>query len=306
MAAHTPPHLLTIPREIRNIIYGYLTHDVVHEFLWQECPKSSVRASAIHFEQAPILSVLLTHSQISEEYCESKCFWNLRASVNYTLSHYVSWEGGGNTLARPDQETVKQALSHLHEFAIFVEALPIESPCVWDDAQLLSDILIQHMLQLTTIRLAHYSTLEELPLLTLPELETITMAYAAKHYREAEFDEAVAPPPGSLHKLPLKQQVEGLIFKHMGGKWMPDFPYQVIVVTAWVFTNSKIDRVAMDSGELLQRSPGKALSDFQLEAMSGEEAAQAKRMLSKIHDWKDLRGEEARQGAVDEEHDQLL
>ena len=77
MAAN-PPHLLTLPREIRNQIYSYLHKEVVVHT--QRTP--SVFAVQLRLENVPYMSMLLINSQIYHEYREADCFQNLTAHFN--------------------------------------------------------------------------------------------------------------------------------------------------------------------------------------------------------------------------------
>jgi hypothetical protein len=64
-------NLLTIPREIRNIIYSCLHHPV------QVCSYQSLRTANLKLHNAPLVGVLQTHPQIYEEYQTADCFKNL-------------------------------------------------------------------------------------------------------------------------------------------------------------------------------------------------------------------------------------
>jgi hypothetical protein len=85
MAAN-PPHLLTLPREIRNHIYSYLHKEVdVHN----ECnpyPGPSILDVRVRLENAPYTSVLLINSQIYHEYREADCFRNLATHVDMGMN----------------------------------------------------------------------------------------------------------------------------------------------------------------------------------------------------------------------------
>ena len=71
------PHLLTMPREIRNHIYEHIHHKVkivVYEKLL---------LYRIRVQQAPYVGLFLTHSRLRDEYTESKVFTNLSASFEW-------------------------------------------------------------------------------------------------------------------------------------------------------------------------------------------------------------------------------
>ncbi|KAE8863499.1 hypothetical protein PTNB73_06706 [Pyrenophora teres f. teres] len=72
-------HLLTLPRELRDEIYTYLSHDLILE----EIPKAGGVHAKIY--RAPILNVLLVHSTLHEEYLASDIFKQLTITVHREL-----------------------------------------------------------------------------------------------------------------------------------------------------------------------------------------------------------------------------
>jgi hypothetical protein len=65
----TPPtaHLLTIPRELRDQIYSYLTHSFQRTWISQDQRFSCV----IRYENAPLPSLFLAHTRLRDEYLEA-------------------------------------------------------------------------------------------------------------------------------------------------------------------------------------------------------------------------------------------
>ena len=70
-------HLLTIPREIRDIIYSYLHHPA------QVCSYQNGRTATLKLRNAPIAAVLQTHTQIHKEYQTAECFKDLSCVLTY-------------------------------------------------------------------------------------------------------------------------------------------------------------------------------------------------------------------------------
>jgi hypothetical protein len=70
-------NLLTIPREIRDIIYSYLHHPV------QVCSYQSLRTANLKLRNAPLVAVLQTHPQVYKEYQAADCFKNLSCVLTY-------------------------------------------------------------------------------------------------------------------------------------------------------------------------------------------------------------------------------
>ena len=71
MATKEKPHLMTLPREVRDNIYSYLRHKVMLRVPTEH------RTQALQVKNAPIVAVLLTHSQLYHEYKDADCFKNL-------------------------------------------------------------------------------------------------------------------------------------------------------------------------------------------------------------------------------------
>lgn len=67
------PHLLNLPREIRNIIYGYLHHVVYLQAVF-------LPAARLRLDNAPYVDVLCTHSTLRAEYQDADCFRMLSAT----------------------------------------------------------------------------------------------------------------------------------------------------------------------------------------------------------------------------------
>jgi hypothetical protein len=81
----TSPSLLTLPRELRDHIYSYLTQELNFCVSYDAGQLPEVRqekAFAIHIENAPLGSVLLSHSRLHDEYLETPFFKTIRATVH--------------------------------------------------------------------------------------------------------------------------------------------------------------------------------------------------------------------------------
>ena len=80
----TRPHLLTIPREIRHEIYGYLHYEIRIDWHWCETDHPDYWELAdLTYRNAPLLNVLLFHSRLHDEYLDSACF---KDPMNYNRS----------------------------------------------------------------------------------------------------------------------------------------------------------------------------------------------------------------------------
>jgi hypothetical protein len=85
--ATNPPHLLTLPREIRNQIYSYLHKEVEVD----NERRPSILDVHVRLENAPYAALLLTNSQLYHEYREADSSWNLAAHIEMDVdpSYYL-------------------------------------------------------------------------------------------------------------------------------------------------------------------------------------------------------------------------
>tara|TARA_R110002003_G_scaffold149_4_gene13523 strand:+ start:1242 stop:2108 length:867 start_codon:yes stop_codon:yes gene_type:complete len=85
------PDLLNLPREIRGLIYGYLTHDIVLDWGYRifPFPLGGHSAVQIRVPDAPILNVLLSCTQIYDEYSQARHF--KLPSISIDLSEDCMW-----------------------------------------------------------------------------------------------------------------------------------------------------------------------------------------------------------------------
>lgn len=108
-------HLLTIPREIRNQIYNYL-HKSIELRTVESFGTTKVIAG---IPNAPLMSVLLTHSQLHDEYRESDPFKNVAAIVvnvaGYAEHEKWCWTTDEKIAAKDDA-----ALTHLKHITLLM------------------------------------------------------------------------------------------------------------------------------------------------------------------------------------------
>lgn len=93
MMESTTVHLLTLPREIRNEIYKYLHRKIyLRSYRYTEVNDTSdwFRRADATIQNAPLINVLLTHSQIHDEYREAPCFRRPSAVFNIYIDQWFS------------------------------------------------------------------------------------------------------------------------------------------------------------------------------------------------------------------------
>jgi hypothetical protein len=68
------PHLVGIPRELRDNIYSNLHHEITFDWEWTAFVGLIPNKATVLFHNAPQASVLLTNSCLNEQYTEAACF----------------------------------------------------------------------------------------------------------------------------------------------------------------------------------------------------------------------------------------
>jgi hypothetical protein len=110
MAMKEVPHLLTLPREVRDNIYSYLHHEVSRNY----------RNWRLQLKNAPIVAVLLTHSRLYYEYQDADCYKDLDCVL---LSSWCNDIERPKTI-RGDSKVFSQ-ISHL-DLRIALKSDPLE------------------------------------------------------------------------------------------------------------------------------------------------------------------------------------
>ncbi|KAF9691814.1 hypothetical protein EKO04_010238 [Ascochyta lentis] len=154
-------HLLTIPREIRNLVYVYLYKDLELRSV------SHIGDTHVIFGlvNAPCLNLMLTHPRIYEEYKESESFTNLAASLT-NIDHFADlwkWRKDAKT-----QQQDSEALSRIKHITLRFTHLPSPSP---QDSSItkLIDALALRCPRLDTLMIGEFKHIEKYTDETLPK-----------------------------------------------------------------------------------------------------------------------------------------
>jgi len=91
------PHLLTLPREIRDLIFSYLVKDIDLDWGYMifAFPIGGHNAVHVRYHDAPLLNVLLSCTQVYDEYSQGSCFKKPAASINvgkHSMQHLLENE----------------------------------------------------------------------------------------------------------------------------------------------------------------------------------------------------------------------
>jgi hypothetical protein len=148
MATKEAPHLLTLPREIRDSIYSHLRHEVVLRCQYE----------SLQLQNAPIVAVLLTHSQLYHEYKETDYYKNLSCK----LCWQKDFPYGRITAIKADSRALSQ-INHLE----LSEAVSLDSryyksviggPIVRSDEAFIRDMRMYLLPMLSRLRTLRFHT----------------------------------------------------------------------------------------------------------------------------------------------------
>lgn len=208
MAEDNPsPHLLTIPRELRNNIYAYLHYEFSLWWDWskgQDHPQGHiVNQIAVRFHNVPCSSVIRTHSRLCDEYIKAAPTQDLSATIEVCPSIYVTVGGDKDANVDTFAKRVTGTFEHLRKTTIFLTYIDtiskdyVPGAEMWASIERLIKVIKSKAPHLSTIRVAfrHNSG---------PELARSEQKYDA--FATADF---LPGPPDSLVDFPLVQRAEG-------------------------------------------------------------------------------------------------
>ena len=221
MATAAPLHLLTLPREIRNNIYGFLSRDIDLRTI----NELGGVATVVHITNAPCVEVLLTHSRIRDEYLEAECFRNLSAAIN----RVDQW--------KDDIKWLSTAQLKVKDNAALARLKTVTFRCVYGEKvakgpiEMIDDLFARGA-TLHTVRLMEESRVEEGYMeKTRGKEPTYSNLLPASTVHQN------TPMTGQIHGLPLRQSGFGMR-RHFTEYENERSKYELIVIDAGVFSVS--------------------------------------------------------------------
>jgi hypothetical protein len=139
------PNLLDLPREVRDHIYTYSTHDLRLKWIQEAGGWASKLSPVVNVQvnDAPIVSVLLTHSRLKEEYMQSTIYRQLSMTLRLesaarasTTAHSRSLAGSGTSLTTATVSMLRRVI----HITIFVDCGSICTGSVYPNNVLCSDL----------------------------------------------------------------------------------------------------------------------------------------------------------------------
>jgi hypothetical protein len=226
--ASTKPHLLTIPREIRDKIYGYLHHQIKTCWAWREIQSQPDcwDTAVLIVHNAPLLDVLLTHSRLRDEYLESACFRVPSLTILYVPNDSYMSRG-------ENQDISNGILAQLRTATIlFGFEFGTSGPSHWVDIRKFTEVVASKAPKLSTLRIGmRYPGQEGVPHEMLPAL--------ARTHFVANRVKFMPPPPNNLMRLPITRRGEGYTLEFVE---FPDdcLAHIIVRVGAYVFSREKV------------------------------------------------------------------
>ena len=221
MATAAPSRLLTLPREIRNIIYDFLSREIDLRTI----NELGGVATVVHITNAPCVEVLLTHSRLHDEYLEVECFRNLSAAITRVeqWKNDIKWLSTAQLKVKDDAALARvKTVTFRCIYGRKIARGPIE----------MIDALFARGATLHTVRLIEESRVEEGYMKkTRGKEPTYTNLLPASKVHQN------TPMMGQIHGLPLRQAGFGMR-RHFTEYQNERSTYELIVIDAGVFSVS--------------------------------------------------------------------
>jgi hypothetical protein len=213
--AASRPNLLTLPRELRDRVYFYLTHQL--DFNWDRSEIFTLRDAdgdeqliepvPIRVLNCPLTQVLCVHPSIYEEY-HTVCMKNLEAIVDPALLMLDKSCFSPHWLSKDSSDAVLARLRHVTLF-ITLHAKTTSHNLDWQNHLNLLRALTTRADALSTVRIAVRQQYHmDSP--TFDELRMPTVLIpAAERLIDAESHPFLPHMPSTLNDMPLVQRGEG-------------------------------------------------------------------------------------------------
>lgn len=119
------PNLLSLPREIRGMVYSHLSKSITFDWGWRVLPFPIGGSEAVRLSvpEAPLMNVLLSCQQVYHEYSQERQFRKPVLVVHLFGSRHTLPEGRAT-----NDERVEQILQKTHKLHFVVQKTPHLTP----------------------------------------------------------------------------------------------------------------------------------------------------------------------------------
>lgn len=308
-ASTMAPHFLTIPREIRDEIYSYLSAEIdvpvnLPRHPVDEANPNHPIANICHnayIDNAPLVNVLLINSQVRDEYLEAACFTKVRMGFGIYL-YGEPWDDArlDTTLLEGDlMNVMKTALGKAQEITILSDIEYNHPDLHWSSVIEVIAALQPYMLNVSTMRIlaseANQARFGDEPADIVQQMKQQDMALASG--RGYVY---LSPPPAKLIGLPLRQCAQGYTYKC----YVHSPVLRIIMADAsgaWVFAKEKMNTPWVQPSEMMDRWPIETWPEDLVESISKLDKKMA-RILEKRIIWDERRGDDVYAWGVREEN----
>jgi hypothetical protein len=302
----TLPTLLGLPRELRDEIYSYLSHDVTVN--WPCCELLDLGYGLdslnVKIHNAPLLSLLLAHPQIYHEHLAA-CTNALCGTIDMTLIPRVVTSHVDDDAVNERAPVLISLLRHLILFIHIIiapQGTPQETRSIWTDIAAISAKLPH----LQTLRVAFANPEAGEPV----EHADIRLAYFTDKHSAAKRTKFLPSPPLSIAGLRLRQCGEG--YRVMHGtcfplrradvaslyhpyvEVLPGEPYMLLHdvdrIGVYSFAQSSGEEVGLTREEVLRHWKVSAYPEEVVELL-GAEGEDVKKWPMEVKEWREIRGD---------------
>lgn len=311
------PTFLTLPREIRNRIYSFLTRQL--DFDWDRDDVVTLRGALgdvqivepvpVRLRKCPLPHVFLIHPRIREEYQE-ECVENLEAVIDPTL-HTLEWPLFN---AHPRSNVISDAvLCQLQHVTIFLKlhARTTSQSLDWQNQLNLLRAVAIKAPRLKTLRVAvRQQYHQDSPTFSDEEFLSVLIP-AAKRLQDAQSTQFLPTVPTTLDTMSLVQRGEGyhvgyaLTYKHIriNRPFVPtytiaDYAYSIshgirkIGVYLFARDDANYAKRTWGEKEVVAKYPMRRYPKQVLANVKPERAELLARLPSQLTEWVERRGAE--------------
>jgi hypothetical protein len=200
------PHLLSLPLELRHIIYAYLHKEInIETWAWATTNPAAFAFywADVQLHNAPVCNMLLVCSQLHDEYSQADCFKALSATIYLDLTNNDSFD-------YPDMRIdhrVKTVLPHVRHISIMAEfdaaTIDFAEP-FWQEVKRFVAVL-----EANTQNMESLILIPRLPSLKLRPYEEVRQHSFFQEYAAESRAWFLPSPPPKLAGLPLTLRGEG-------------------------------------------------------------------------------------------------
>jgi hypothetical protein len=299
-------HFFGLPRELRDIIYSYLTHDreVTRQVETGEYQSARRYHATVRVTDSPVGNALRVNSQLHDEYIDTDCFQEIAIVIKFDMQG--SWAERNGT--SEDNSTACAIFARAHDLTMFVDHVPQcrtdDLVTWWTELQYIIHEITKNTPKMSTLRLAiQHHDADFGVAIRHCDIRRHSATFSAVSRRQF-----LPTPPTVLANMPLAQRGEGyrVCFSHsvksnkvqnashvQPGEAIVAF-YEVVRAGVYLYSRFETDKPYWTVEEvvrecsLFDRANYTESSDVQSE----EERKLLENLPYEMREWKEMRDDE--------------